>query len=99
MAPGLNRLEIVPFRVAAYNKKKKAMDFFDPENKEDFLFISGTKMRAMARAGDTPPEGFMSPKAWEVMVEYYQSLAKQEATQNHVWPTPHLLNCRQGRRN
>lgn len=84
MAPGLNRLEIVPFRVAAYNKKKKAMDFFDPENKEDFLFISGTKMRAMARAGDTPPEGFMSPKAWEVMVEYYQSLAKQEATQNHV---------------
>ena len=26
MAPGLTQLEIVPFRVAAYNLKKKAMD-------------------------------------------------------------------------
>jgi len=76
MAPGLTQLEIVPFRVAAYNRKKGAMDFFDPEKKDDFLFISGTKMRAMARAGETPPPGFMAPKAWKVMVEYYQSLQK-----------------------
>lgn len=76
MAPGLTQLEIVPFRVAAYNKVKKVMDFYDPERKEDFLFISGTKMRAMARAGETPPDGFMSPGAWKIMVEYYQSLAK-----------------------
>lgn len=75
MAPGLTQLEIVPFRVAAYNLKKKAMDFFSPEHKDDFLFISGTKMRKMAREGTTPPEGFMAPKAWQVMVEYYQSLA------------------------
>jgi len=72
MAPGLTQLEIVPFRVAAYNKRKKAMDFYDPERKDDFLFISGTKMRALARAGDTPPEGFMAPKAWKIMVDYYQ---------------------------
>ncbi|KAL8617610.1 hypothetical protein ACOMHN_064700 [Nucella lapillus] len=75
MAPGLTQLEIVPFRVAAYNLKKKAMDFFNPELKDDFLFISGTKMRKMAREGTTPPEGFMAPKAWDVMVAYYQSLA------------------------
>lgn len=75
MAPGLTELEIVPFRVAAYNTKKKAMDFFDPANKEDFLFISGTKMRALARSGEQPPDGFMSPAAWQVMVDYYQSLA------------------------
>uniref|UniRef100_A0A8C5NG85 Bifunctional 3'-phosphoadenosine 5'-phosphosulfate synthase 2-like n=1 Tax=Gouania willdenowi TaxID=441366 RepID=A0A8C5NG85_GOUWI len=31
MAPGLTSVEIIPFRVAAYNKAKKAMDFFDPE--------------------------------------------------------------------
>lgn len=79
MAPGLTQLEIVPFRVAAYNKVKKAMDFFDPAKKDDFLFISGTKMRAMAREGKTPPDGFMAPKAWKVMVEYYQSIAKQGA--------------------
>jgi len=86
MAPGLTQLEIVPFRVAAYNKLKKAMDFYDPERKDDFMFISGTKMRALARAGETPPEGFMvlsppegfmSPKAWKIMVDYYQSIAKQ----------------------
>jgi 3'-phosphoadenosine 5'-phosphosulfate synthase len=74
MAPGLTQLEIVPFRVAAYNKTKKAMDFYDPEHKDDFLFISGTKMRALARAGETPPDGFMADKAWRVLVEYYQSL-------------------------
>lgn len=77
MAPGLTQLNIVPFRVAAYNKVKKAMDFFDPAKKDDFLFISGTKMRAMAREGQTPPDGFMAPRAWKVMVEYYQSIAKQ----------------------
>jgi 3'-phosphoadenosine 5'-phosphosulfate synthase len=45
MAPGLMGLEILPFRVAAYNKVKLAMDFFDPKRKEEFDFISGTKMR------------------------------------------------------
>lgn len=31
MAPGLTSVEIIPFRVAAYNKKKKAMDFYDKD--------------------------------------------------------------------
>lgn len=31
MAPGLTSVEIIPFRVAAYNKLKKAMDFYDPK--------------------------------------------------------------------
>lgn len=31
MAPGLTSVEIIPFRVAAYNKTKKSMDFYDPE--------------------------------------------------------------------
>lgn len=74
MAPALNNLEIIPFKIAAYNKVKVAMDFFDPSKKDDFLFISGTKMRALARAGDTPPNGFMAPKAWQIMVDYYKSI-------------------------
>lgn len=45
MAPGLQNLEIIPFRVAAYDKKQKIMAFFDQSRKEDFDFISGTKMR------------------------------------------------------
>ena len=45
MSPGLKQLEIIPFRVAAYNKQLGKMDFFDPANKDNFEFISGTKMR------------------------------------------------------
>ena len=77
MAPGLTELEIVPFRVAAYNKKKKCMDFFDPANKEDYDFISGTRMRELARGGETPPDGFMAPKAWKVLSEFYKSQKNQ----------------------
>lgn len=51
MAPGLADLEIIPFRVAAYDKTKKKMDFFDPSRKEDFDFISGTKMRGLFFGG------------------------------------------------
>uniref|UniRef100_A0A673TKY9 3'-phosphoadenosine 5'-phosphosulfate synthase 1 n=1 Tax=Suricata suricatta TaxID=37032 RepID=A0A673TKY9_SURSU len=76
MAPGLITLEIVPFRVAAYNKKKKRMDYYDSEHHEDFEFISGTRMRRLAREGQKPPEGFMAPKAWTVLMEYYKSLEK-----------------------
>uniref|UniRef100_A0A8C5NGD0 Bifunctional 3'-phosphoadenosine 5'-phosphosulfate synthase 2-like n=1 Tax=Gouania willdenowi TaxID=441366 RepID=A0A8C5NGD0_GOUWI len=78
MAPGLTSVEIIPFRVAAYNKAKKAMDFFDPENRDNFEFISGTKMRNMARSGQNPPDGFMAPSAWKVLVEYYSSIQKDQ---------------------
>lgn len=46
----LNNVEVVPFKVAAYNKKKKAMEFFGGPGckKEDFEFISGSRMRQMA---------------------------------------------------
>jgi 3'-phosphoadenosine 5'-phosphosulfate synthase len=50
------------------------MEFFDPEHKEDFDFISGTRMRGLARAGETPPDGFMAPMAWKVLSDYYQSI-------------------------
>lgn len=74
MAPGLAALEIIPFRVAAYDKKAGRMAFFEPQRKEDFEFISGTKMRGLARSGQLPPDGFMAPKAWKVLSGYYQSL-------------------------
>merc|ERR1712062_602345 len=63
MAPGLAQLEIIPFKVAAYDTKAKAMAFYDPHRKEDFDFISGTRMRGLAKAGESPPPGFMAPKA------------------------------------
>lgn len=45
MATGLDMLEIIPFRVAAYDKTTSQMAFFEPKRKDDFEFISGTKMR------------------------------------------------------
>ena len=76
MAPGLAQLEIIPFRVAAYDTKAGKMAFFDPERKEDFDFISGTRMRGLAKSGEQPPKGFMAPKAWNILSEYYQSVQK-----------------------
>ncbi|XP_065086899.1 bifunctional 3'-phosphoadenosine 5'-phosphosulfate synthase isoform X1 [Ochlerotatus camptorhynchus] len=74
MAPGLDSIEILPFRVAAYDKSVSQMAFFDPNRKDDFDFISGTRMRMLARTGQDPPNGFMEPKAWKILSEYYQSL-------------------------
>lgn len=74
MAPGLDNIVILPFKVAAYDKSVNEMAFFDPKRKNDFLFISGTKMRSFARNGELPPDGFMEAKAWSILAEYYKSL-------------------------
>ncbi|XP_012262079.2 bifunctional 3'-phosphoadenosine 5'-phosphosulfate synthase isoform X3 [Athalia rosae] len=77
MAPGLQSLEIIPFRVAAYDTVNKKMAFFEPERKQDFDFISGTRMRGLARSGEQPPDGFMAPTAWKILADYYQTLTKK----------------------
>ncbi|KAK6161444.1 hypothetical protein DH2020_004825 [Rehmannia glutinosa] len=58
MAPGLERLNILPF-----------------------------KMRTLAKNRENPPDGFMCPGGWKVLVEYYDSLAP---AQNGRLPEPHL---------
>uniref|UniRef100_A0AC35UC11 Sulfate adenylyltransferase n=1 Tax=Rhabditophanes sp. KR3021 TaxID=114890 RepID=A0AC35UC11_9BILA len=74
MTPGLSNLNIIPFKVAAYDTKAKAMAYFDPQRKDDFLEISGTQMRNYAKTGEEPPSGFMAPSAWNVLKNYYQKL-------------------------
>jgi 3'-phosphoadenosine 5'-phosphosulfate synthase len=68
------KLKLLPFKFASYNKKKGAMDFFDPARADEFESISGSKMRKMAAEGKTPPPGFMDPDGWDIVVKYYQSL-------------------------
>jgi len=75
MAPGLRGLEILPFRVAAYDKRASAMGFFEPARAADFDFISGTRMRNLARSGEEPPAGFMAPEAWKVLASFYSAEA------------------------
>ena len=73
-APGLERLKIIEFRFAAYDTVAEQMSFFEPSRADDFLTISGSKMREYARNGESPPKGFMGGKAWQVVADYYDSL-------------------------
>jgi len=71
-APGLQKMQLLPFTFASYDTKAKKMAFFDPSRKEDFISISGTKMRKLARDGEQPPPGFMDPEGWHILVDFYQ---------------------------
>ena len=74
MAPGLKDLEIIKFRVAAYNAKKGRMDFLGfGSDESDFIKISGTQMRRWAKEGKSPPKGFMAEKAWNVLCQHYNN--------------------------
>jgi 3'-phosphoadenosine 5'-phosphosulfate synthase len=71
----LNNIEICPFLVAALNKHTRQMEFLGPKsNNDDYDFISGTRMRTMAKNNENPPDGFMSQKGWEVLADYYRNL-------------------------
>ncbi|KAK0161110.1 hypothetical protein PV327_009623 [Microctonus hyperodae] len=83
-APGLQDLEIIKFRVAAYNMKEKRMAFFNPDKKDDFDFISGTRMRNLAKSGENPPDGFMSPKAWKILADYYKNMTINNDNNNNT---------------
>ena len=72
MAPGLQQLEILPFKRAAYDTKEQKMAFYDTTRKEDFKDISGTQMRELASKGQELPDGFMVPAAWRVLTDYYR---------------------------
>lgn len=87
-SPGLGDMELVAFQQVKYDKKDHTMKTPDPKRPDDFISISGSKMRALARNGATPcsvpmpsdvvaancvPPGFMVPTGWQIVVDYYQN--------------------------
>lgn len=72
VSKGLSRFEIIPFKPAAYNLHLRRMDFFDSTQKDRYEFISGTKMRNLAKNKQDPPDGFMSKKGWKVLADFYR---------------------------
>ncbi len=71
-------LEIEIFRAdhTAYSKKlnKVVMMRDVPDHtKEDFIILSGTKVRGMLAKGEAPPPEFSRPEVAQILMEYYQN--------------------------
>ena len=75
-----NALDIEIFAAdhTAWSKKlnKVVMMREAPDHKpEDYVFLSGTKVREMLSQGIAPPPEFSRPEVSEILMEYYQSEA------------------------
>jgi sulfate adenylyltransferase len=72
-------IEIFKADHTAYSKKldKVVMMCEAPDHtKEDFVLLSGTKVREMLGKGIAPPKEFSRPEVAEILINYYQSLEK-----------------------
>ena len=72
-------LDIEIFRAdhTAYSKKLEKvvmMNEAPDHSKEDFVLLSGTKVREMLGQGIAPPPEFSRPEVAKILMDYYQSL-------------------------
>ena len=72
-------MEIEIFRAdhTAWSKKLNKvvmMNEAPDHSKEDFVLLSGTKVREMLGNGIAPPKEFSRPEVAQILIEYYQSL-------------------------
>ncbi len=77
--PGALQIEIFKADHTAYSKKlhKVVMMREAPDHtKEDFILLSGTKVREMLGQGIAPPPEFSRPEVAEILMDYYKSLNK-----------------------
>lgn len=70
-------IEIFKADHTAWSKKldKVVMMCEAPDHtKEDFILLSGTKVREMLGNGEAPPKEFSRPEVAQILISYYQSL-------------------------
>ena len=75
---GALEIEIFNADHTAYSKKLDRvvmMRDVPDHNKEDFVLLSGTKVREMLGRGEAPPPEFSRPEVAKILMDYYQSLA------------------------
>ena len=75
--PGTLGIEIFRADHTAYSKKlnKVVMMRDAPDHEiEDFVLLSGTKVRTMLAAGESLPGEFARPEVAKILMDYYQSL-------------------------
>ncbi|OOZ35962.1 sulfate adenylyltransferase [Solemya velesiana gill symbiont] len=72
-------IEIFNADHTAYSKKLNRVVMMrdaPDHSKEDFVLLSGTKVREMLGQGMAPPPEFSRPEVAEILMDYYQSLSK-----------------------
>jgi 3'-phosphoadenosine 5'-phosphosulfate synthase len=89
-SPGIGSMKMLSFVKVMYDIKDNIMKVPDDSRPSDFISISGSKMRLLARNGAVPcsatdiptdlveancvPSGFMVPKGWDIVVDYYRNI-------------------------
>jgi len=74
---GAMEIEIFKADHTAYSKKLKKVVMMreaPDHTKEDFILLSGTKVREMLGNGEAPPPEFSRPEVAKILMDYYQSL-------------------------
>lgn len=77
--PGALEIEIFKADHTAFSKRlnKVVMMCEAPDHtKEDFVLLSGTKVREMLSNGIAPPKEFSRPEVAQILMDYYQSTAQ-----------------------
>ena len=93
-SPGIGDMKMLSFVKVMYDTADNIMKVPDENRMDDFISISGTKMRLLARNGahlcspdDIPtdlvsanciPSGFMVPNGWDGVVDYYKNVEDKE---------------------
>eukprot|EP00978_Attheya_sp_CCMP212_P036612 scaffold167526_cov46-Attheya_sp.AAC.1 len=93
-SPGIGNMKMLSFVKVMYDITDNVMKIPDESRMDDFISISGTKMRLLARNGAVPcsktdiptdlveanciPSGFMVPKGWQGVVDYYKNVDDTE---------------------
>jgi len=87
-SPGIGSMQMLSFVKVMYDIKDDTMKVPDSTRMDDFISISGTKMRLLAKNGahlcspknipldlvseNCIPSGFMVPEGWDIVVDYYK---------------------------
>jgi 3'-phosphoadenosine 5'-phosphosulfate synthase len=102
-SPGIGAMKMLSFVKVMYDVTDNVMKIPDESRMDDFISISGSKMRLLARNGAVPcpvhdiptdlvaancvPSGFMVPKGWDGVVDYYKNV--EDSTRWIPWSQPH----------
>jgi len=74
---GAMQIEMFMADHTAWSKKLNKvvmMREVDDHEKDDFVLLSGTKVREMLGNGEAPPKEFSRPEVAKILIDYYQSL-------------------------